>query len=86
MPGDRPGLSGEHLDMLSPHPIGSLVFDAVPVRADELLGELDRGFSVAMRTLDLFRPSVGAFAIGMAQAALDASVGTPVSGRLSAAH
>ena len=74
VPGDRPGLSGEHLDMLSPHPIGSLVFDAVPVRADELLGELDRGFSVAMRTLDLFRPSVGAFAIGMAQAALDASV------------
>jgi alkylation response protein AidB-like acyl-CoA dehydrogenase len=74
VPGDRPGLSGEHLEMLSPHPIGSLVFDAVPVRADELLGELDRGFSVAMRTLDLFRPSVGAFAIGMAQAALDVSV------------
>ncbi len=74
VPGDRPGLSGEHLDMLSPHPIGSLVFDAVPVRADELLGELDRGFAVAMRTLDLFRPSVGAFAVGMAQAALDASI------------
>jgi acyl-CoA dehydrogenase len=74
VPGDRPGLSGEHLEMLSPHPIGRLAFDAVPVRADELLGELDRGFSVAMRTLDLFRPSVGAFAVGMAQAALDAAV------------
>jgi acyl-CoA dehydrogenase len=40
----------------------------------ELLGEPDRGFRVAMRTLDLFRPSVGAFAVGMAQAALDAAV------------
>ncbi len=74
VPGDRPGLSGEHLDMLSPHAIGRLAFDGVPVRAGELLGELDHGFAVAMRTLDLFRPSVGAFAVGMAQAALDAAV------------
>jgi acyl-CoA dehydrogenase len=74
VPADRAGLSGSHLDMLSPHPIGTLVFDGVRVTADELLGELDRGFVVAMGTLDLFRPSVGAFAVGMAQAALDASV------------
>jgi acyl-CoA dehydrogenase len=74
VPADRAGLSGSHLDMLSPHPIGTLVFDEVRVSADELLGDLDRGFAVAMRTLDLFRPSVGAFAVGMAQAALDASV------------
>ncbi len=44
------------------------------VEPGELLGDLDRGFSVAMRTLDLFRPSVGAFAVGMAQAALEAAV------------
>jgi alkylation response protein AidB-like acyl-CoA dehydrogenase len=74
VPAGRPGLTGSHLDLLSPHPIGSLVFDGVPVYEGELLGELDRGFRVAMRTLDLFRPSVGAFAVGMAQAALDASV------------
>ena len=74
VPADRPGLGGEHLDMISPHPIGRLVFDGVPVHADELLGEQDRGFRVAMRTLDLFRPSVGAFAVGMAQAATDAAV------------
>ena len=74
VPADRPGLGGEHLDMISPHPIGRLVFDGVPVQADELLGEQDRGFRVAMRTLDLFRPSVGAFAVGMAQAATDAAV------------
>jgi acyl-CoA dehydrogenase len=74
VPGDRPGLGGEHLDMVSPHPIGRLIFDGVRVEASELLGELDRGFRVAMRTLDLFRPSVGAFAVGMAQAAIDAAV------------
>ena len=74
VPGDRPGLSGEPLDLVAPHPIGRLVFEGVRVEPDELLGERDRGFAVAMRTLDLFRPSVGAFAVGMAQAALDAAV------------
>lgn len=75
VPADRPGLTGSALDMLSPHPIGALEFDAVPVTADDVLGEPDRGFRVAMGTLNLFRPSVGAFAVGMAQAALDATVG-----------
>ena len=45
-----------------------------------MLGEVDRGFAVAMTTLDLFRPSVGGFAVGMAQAALDAAV-AHVTGR-----
>jgi acyl-CoA dehydrogenase len=72
--GDSEGLSGEHLDLLAPHPIGRLVFDDVRVRPDDVLGEVDAGFRVAMRTLDLFRPSVGAFAVGMAQAALDATL------------
>lgn len=74
VPADRPGLGGEHLDMISPHPIGRVTFDDVPVTAADLLGDVDQGFRVAMRTLDLFRPSVGAFAVGMAQAALDASI------------
>ncbi|MBE8473522.1 acyl-CoA dehydrogenase family protein [Streptomyces justiciae] len=74
VPADRPGLTGTALDMLSPHPIGTLAFDAVPVTADDVLGEVDRGFRVAMGTLNLFRPSVGAFAVGMAQAALDATL------------
>jgi acyl-CoA dehydrogenase len=74
VPADRPGLGGEHLDLVSPHPIGTVTFDGVEVRRGELLGEENRGFAVAMRTLDLFRPSVGAFAVGMAQAALDATV------------
>ncbi|MEU2715889.1 acyl-CoA dehydrogenase family protein [Streptomyces sp. NPDC007205] len=74
VPADRPGLTGTALEMLSPHPIGALDFDAVPVGADDVLGEVDRGFAVAMGTLNLFRPSVGAFAVGMAQAALDATL------------
>ncbi|MFE0031290.1 acyl-CoA dehydrogenase family protein [[Kitasatospora] papulosa] len=74
VPADRPGLTGEALDMLSPHPVGALDFDGVPVRADDVLGEPGRGFRVAMGTLNLFRPSVGAFAVGMARAALDATL------------
>jgi alkylation response protein AidB-like acyl-CoA dehydrogenase len=74
VPRDSEGLSGERLELLSPHPIGRLDFDGVRVEADQVLGEIDGGFAVAMDTLDLFRPSVGAFAIGMAQAALDAAV------------
>ncbi|SED91006.1 Acyl-CoA dehydrogenase [Streptomyces sp. 2231.1] len=75
VPADRPGLTGTALEMISPHPIGALDFDGVPVSADDVLGEVDRGFTVAMGTLNLFRPSVGAFAVGMAQAALDATLG-----------
>lgn len=74
VPRESEGLSGEAIEMLSPHPIGRLVFEDVHVPREALLGEVDRGMSVAMRTLDLFRPSVGAFAIGMAEAALAAAV------------
>lgn len=72
--GDAAGLGGEHLDMVSPHPIGRLTFEGVRVDPGDVLGEVDRGFTLAMRTLDLFRPSVGAFAVGMAQAALDTAI------------
>ncbi len=68
------GVGGESLEMLSPHPIGRLLLDGVYVDVECVLGEVDRGFGVAMRTLNLFRPSVGAFAVGMAQAALDAAI------------
>jgi acyl-CoA dehydrogenase len=74
VPSDTAGLGGERLTLVSPHPIGRLIFEDAFVPAEYVLGEVDRGFAVAMRTLDLFRPSVGAFAIGMARAALDATV------------
>ncbi|GHC53724.1 acyl-CoA dehydrogenase family protein [Streptomyces cinnamoneus] len=74
VPGDRPGLTGRPLEMLAPHPVGTLVFDAVPVGRQDVVGEVGGGFRVAMGTLDLFRPSVGAFAVGMARAALRAAL------------
>ena len=74
VPGDADGLSGEPLDLLAPHAIGTIELDGVFVGEDQVLGEVDKGFSVAMGTLDLFRSSVGAFAVGMAQAALDAAI------------
>lgn len=74
VPGDAPGLTGTRQRLLSPHPIGRLVLDEVFVPAEAVLGEVGGGWRVAMRTLDMFRPSVGAFAVGMGQAALDAAV------------
>lgn len=95
LPADRPGIRGERLDLLAPHPIGRLLLDGVRVGPGDVLGEVDRGFRVAMRTLDLFRPSVGAFVVGMGQAALDATVthtrqrqvfGGPLSDQQAVAH
>jgi alkylation response protein AidB-like acyl-CoA dehydrogenase len=74
VPGDAEGIAGTRIEMLSPHPIGRLTLDGVFVADDQVLGEVDGGFRVAMRTLDLFRPSVGAFAVGMSQAALEAAL------------
>lgn len=85
---DYAGVSGEPVAMVSPHPIGRWTFDGVLVPEENVLGEVDQGFRVAMQTLDLFRPSVGAFALGMAEAALRIAVdhssqreafGTPIS-------
>lgn len=95
IPADAPGLTITPIDLFAPHPIGELQFDSVAAAPSDVLGELDRGFRVAMRTLDLFRPSVGAAAIGMGQAALDAAVyhvstrqafGGPLSAKQAIGH
>jgi acyl-CoA dehydrogenase len=95
VPGDSPGLTGEPIELLSPHPVGRLLFEGVRVDSSYVLGGVDHGFSVAMRTLELFRPSVGASAIGMASAAIDAAVaftaerqafGGPLKDRQAIAH
>jgi alkylation response protein AidB-like acyl-CoA dehydrogenase len=74
VPGDAPGLEGEPVELLAPHAIGRLELDGVRAGPGQVLGRVDQGFALAMATLDRFRPSVGAFAVGMAQAALDAAV------------
>lgn len=73
VPRTSPGLTGEPLAMVAAHAIGRLTFDGVEVGEDQVLGEVDGGFRVAMGTLDRFRPSVGAAAVGMGQAALEAA-------------
>jgi acyl-CoA dehydrogenase len=74
VPGDAPGLGGEPVELLAPHAIGRLELDGVRVGADQVLGRVDQGFGLAMATLDRFRPSVGAAAVGIAQAALEVAV------------
>jgi alkylation response protein AidB-like acyl-CoA dehydrogenase len=74
VPRESDGVGGEPIELIAPHPIGTLELRDVHVPRDHVLGEVDGGFAVAMRTLDRFRPSVGAFAIGMARAALDLAV------------
>jgi acyl-CoA dehydrogenase len=74
VPGGAEGLGGEQIRLVAPHPIGRLYLEDVFVPDDHVLGDVHGGFRVAMRTLDLFRPSVGAFAVGMAQAALEVAV------------
>ena len=67
-----PGLRvSERIETISPHPLGTLRFEGCRVSEDCRLGAEGAGFRVAMSTLDLFRPSVGAAALGFARRALD---------------
>ncbi len=65
------GLTISPTELIAPHPIGTVKLDAVRLPADALLGEEGHGFALAMATLDFFRTSVGAAALGMAARALD---------------
>jgi acyl-CoA dehydrogenase len=72
---DTPGLrTGPNLDIIAPHPLSEVFFEDVLVRPDQMLGEPGQGFKVAMATLDIFRASVGASALGLARRALDETV------------
>ncbi len=74
VPADSPGLSGERLDMVSPHPIGRLVLDGVPVAADQVLGEVDRGFAGAQIRLGPARMTHVMRWLGAARRAHDVAV------------
>ena len=71
VPKDAPGLGGAPMHTLAPHVIGELRFDACRIPMDHRLGAEGEGWRVAMDTLDVFRASVGAQAVGLGQAALD---------------
>jgi acyl-CoA dehydrogenase len=69
---DNPGLRvGERLEVIAPHPLGTLELEGCRVPAGALVGEPGRGLRVALATLDVFRPTVGAAALGLARRALD---------------
>jgi acyl-CoA dehydrogenase len=66
-----PGLdTSAHINVMAPHPLATLKFDHCRIPADALLGDFDGGFKLAMRTLDIFRASVAAAALGMARRAM----------------
>lgn len=71
----NPGLdSSEHIAVMAPHPLATLKFSHCKVSAHAQLGALNGGFKLAMQTLDIFRASVAAAALGMARRALAEAV------------
>ncbi len=67
-----PGLdASERIDVIAPHPLGTLRLNDCRVADDRLLGEPGQGFRIAMGTLDSFRTTVGAAALGFARRAMD---------------
>jgi acyl-CoA dehydrogenase len=65
---------GRRIETMSPHPLGTLHFERVRVPVSSRIGEEGQGFKIAMATLDVFRSTVGAAALGFARRALDESV------------
>lgn len=61
----------ERIDVIAPHPLATLRFADCRVPASALLGQPGEGFKIAMATLDIFRSTVGAAALGFARHALD---------------
>ncbi|WP_337867500.1 acyl-CoA dehydrogenase family protein [Meiothermus sp.] len=67
-----PGLEvAERIEVIAPHPLATLRFNHCRVPAHQRLGEEGQGFKIAMQTLDIFRTSVAAAALGFARRALD---------------
>lgn len=72
---DTPGLSiAGRIEVIAPHPLATLRFDGCRVPITNRLAAAGDGFKVAMATLDIFRPTVAAAALGLARRALDEAV------------
>ena len=83
VPADSAGLEiAERLETIAPHPLARLAFHDVRAPVSALIGRPGDGFRIAMSTLDVFRSTVGAAALGMARRAFDESVKRVTSRKL----
>ncbi|HEV2624810.1 MAG TPA: acyl-CoA dehydrogenase family protein [Xanthobacteraceae bacterium] len=72
VPADAAGFSvAERLDVISPHPLARITFNRMRVPATSMIGAPGDGFKIAMATLDVFRATVAAAALGFARRAFD---------------
>ena len=77
---DSPGLEiAERIEVVAPHPLARLRFNACKVHSSQVLGDPAQGFKIAMQTLDVFRTSVAAAALGFARRAMDEALSHAVS-------
>jgi acyl-CoA dehydrogenase len=75
VPADAKGIAvADRIEVLAPHPLARLSFDAVAVDEKAMIGRPGEGFKVAMSVLDVFRSTVGAAALGFARRALDETI------------
>jgi acyl-CoA dehydrogenase len=74
LPLDTAGVTVTRQHAMAAHPIGMLVMNDVELPATAVIGQVGKGFGLAMQTLDAFRVTVGAAAVGMARRALDESI------------
>lgn len=80
---DAPGLViAERIETMAPHPLATIEFNDCRIGADKRLGAEGEGFKIAMATLDIFRSTVGAAALGFARRALDEATQRALSRQL----
>ncbi|HSC62083.1 MAG TPA: acyl-CoA dehydrogenase family protein [Caldimonas sp.] len=80
---DAPGFSiAERIDVIAPHPLARLRFNGCRIPATRRIGAEGEGFKVAMRTLDVFRTSVAAAALGFARRAFDEAMARATSRKM----
>jgi acyl-CoA dehydrogenase len=75
----------ERSEVIAPHPLARIKYDNVPIPAGAIIGEPGEGFRIGMETLNLFRVTVGAAALGFARRALDEALSFAKSRRLGTA-
>jgi len=80
---NTPGLEiAERIEVMAPHPLARLVFKGCRVPATQRLGDPGQGFKIAMSTLDIFRSSVAAAALGFARCALHEALSRSTSRKM----